>query len=61
MSFKEKNFAYISTTFGEFLDRIDAGERLYLRSLSSEAPSEKPANITMDFPTITADFSLPPE
>jgi tRNA wybutosine-synthesizing protein 4 len=61
MSFKAKNFAYSSKTFGEFLDRIDGGERLYLRSLSSEEPSGKPANIASDFPTIAADFSLPPE
>jgi tRNA wybutosine-synthesizing protein 4 len=61
MSFKAKNFAYTSKTFGDFLDQIDAGERLYLRSLSSEKPSEKPADIATDFPTIAADFSLPPE
>jgi tRNA wybutosine-synthesizing protein 4 len=61
MSFKEKNFAYKSKSFGEFLDQIDAGERLYLRSLSSEGPSEKPANIARDFPTLAADFCLPPE
>jgi len=61
MSFKAKNFAYSPRTFGEFLDQIDSGEKLYLRSLSSEGPSEKPANIATDFPDIAADFSLPPE
>jgi tRNA wybutosine-synthesizing protein 4 len=61
MSFKAKNFAYTSKAFGDFLDQIDAGERLYLRSLSSKNPSENPADIAKDFPTIAADFSLPPE
>jgi tRNA wybutosine-synthesizing protein 4 len=45
MSFKAKNFAYTSMTFGDFLDQIDHGKRLYLRSLSSEKPSEIPANM----------------
>jgi tRNA wybutosine-synthesizing protein 4 len=61
MSFKAMNFAYNSRAFGDFVDQIDAGERLYLRSLSSDKPSEIPANIAADFPTIAADFSLPPE
>jgi tRNA wybutosine-synthesizing protein 4 len=61
MSFKVKNFAYTSKNFGDFLDQIDAGERLYLRSLSSDKPSEMAANIASDFPTIAMDFSLPPE
>jgi tRNA wybutosine-synthesizing protein 4 len=61
MSFKAKNFAYTSKTFGNFLDQVDAGKMLYLRSLSSDRPSEKPADITIDFPTIAADFYLPPE
>lgn len=61
MSFKAKNFAYTSKKFGDFLDQIDAGEMLYLRSLSSEKPSETAANIARDFPTIAMDFSLPRE
>lgn len=61
MSFKAKNFAYTSKMFGDFLDQIDAGENLYFRSLSSDEPSEIPANIATDFPTIAADFSMPPE
>jgi tRNA wybutosine-synthesizing protein 4 len=61
MDFKVKNFAYTPKRFGDFLDQIDAGGRLYLRSLSTENPSEIPANITRDFSTIAADFVLPPE
>jgi len=61
MSFKAKNFAYSPKAFGEFLDKVESGEKLYLRSLSREGPSEKPANIATDFPNISADFSLPPE
>lgn len=61
MNFVSKNFEYIKKPFGDFLDAIDAGERLYLRSLSAEKPSELPAEISRDFPTISDDFRLPPE
>jgi tRNA wybutosine-synthesizing protein 4 len=61
MSFKAKNFVYTPKPFGEFLDQIEAGQRLYLRALSAEKPSELPTNISRDFPTIAADFVLPPE
>lgn len=46
--------------FGDFMDSIDAGEALYLRSLS-EKPSELPADLRRDFPVIAADFTLPKE
>jgi tRNA wybutosine-synthesizing protein 4 len=61
MDFQSKNFTYVTKTFGDFIDKTDNGERLYLRSLSSEKPSEFPADIARDFPTIAADFRLPPE
>lgn len=61
MNFVEKNFAYKTKPFGEFIDQVVAGNRLYLRSLSSEKPSESPANISIDFPTLASDFRLPPE
>ncbi len=61
MNFKTKNFAYVSKKFGEFMDQIESGDKLYLRSLSSEKPSEKAADITHDFPTISGDFRLPYE
>lgn len=43
------------------MDDIESGERLYLRSLSSEKPAEKAADIKDDFPTIAHDFRLPSE
>ncbi|KAH6713629.1 hypothetical protein BKA61DRAFT_46079 [Leptodontidium sp. MPI-SDFR-AT-0119] len=61
MDFKFKNFAYTTKRFGDFLDQIQDGQKLYLRSLSAEKPSEQPADITQDFPTISADFQLPKE
>jgi tRNA wybutosine-synthesizing protein 4 len=61
MNFKTKNFNYTPKRFGDFFDQIDSGEKLYLRSLSSEKPSEQPADFTRDFPSIAPDFRLPPE
>lgn len=61
MNFTTKNFAYVTKRFGDFLDKIESGEKLYLRSLSSEKPSEKVADIKHDFQTIADDFRLPPE
>jgi tRNA wybutosine-synthesizing protein 4 len=61
MDFQSKNFIYTNKPFGEFIDQAESGSRLYLRSLSSEKPSELPADITKDFSTIAADFQLPPE
>jgi tRNA wybutosine-synthesizing protein 4 len=60
MNFQSKNFAYVTKPFGEFIDQIESGGRLYLRSLSSEKPAEFPADISRDFPSITEDFQLPP-
>ncbi len=61
MDFKAKNFKYSTVRFGDFLDRVVAGERLYLRALSAEKPSELPANIAKDYPSIAPDFQLPKE
>lgn len=47
--------------FGEFMDAINQGDKLYLRSLSANRPSELPAELSRDFPTIAADFNLPSE
>ncbi|KAI9744954.1 MAG: tRNA methyltransferase ppm2 [Claussenomyces sp. TS43310] len=60
MDFVSKNFDYVKMSFGDFTDAIDKGERLYLRSLSSNKPSELPADIFEDYPTICNDFRLPP-
>lgn len=43
------------------MDQIEAGEKLYLRSLSLDKPSEQPADIARDFPSLAADFRLPAE
>jgi len=61
MDFKAKNFKYSTIKFGDFLDRIDAGEKLYLRALSSEKPAELPTKIETDYPSIAQDFQIPPE
>ncbi|QSZ35918.1 hypothetical protein DSL72_007040 [Monilinia vaccinii-corymbosi] len=61
MSFSSKNFAYVTKKFGDFLDEVEKGSKLYLRSLSAEKASELPADIVKDYPTISADFQLPPE
>ena len=61
MDFKSKNFSYTPKKFGGFLDQIEAGETLYLRSLSADKPADLPTNIATDFPSIAADFQLPPE
>lgn len=61
MNFKAKNFSYVTKRFGDLIDEIDAGSKLYLRSLSAERPSELPADIRRDFPSIADDFRLPPE
>jgi tRNA wybutosine-synthesizing protein 4 len=61
MDFVTKNFRYVTQPFGEFIQAVDAGDRLYLRSLSAEKPSEQPADLDRDFPAIAKDFRLPPE
>ena len=59
MSFQKKNFSYVRKSFGDFIDQITAGSKLYLRSLSSEKPSQQPAQLALDFPELASDFSLP--
>jgi tRNA wybutosine-synthesizing protein 4 len=61
MNFQNKNFSYVTRTFGTFLDEVYAGARLYLRSISTENPSEVPANLSLDFPGLRDDFHLPAE
>ncbi|KAH8816282.1 hypothetical protein F5884DRAFT_852728 [Xylogone sp. PMI_703] len=61
MSFTSKNFSYVTKPFGDFMKEVDEGAKLYLRSLSTEKPSELPADITTDFPSISKDFWFPPE
>ncbi|KAH7397715.1 hypothetical protein BKA64DRAFT_672629 [Cadophora sp. MPI-SDFR-AT-0126] len=61
MDFNSKNFGYTTKRFGNFMDQIQEGQRLYLRSLSTDKPSEQPADISKDFSSIAPDFQLPPE
>ncbi|KAK3678012.1 tRNA methyltransferase ppm2 [Recurvomyces mirabilis] len=61
MDFKNKNFQYVTQSFGSFLDSCAGGEKLYLRSLSKDAPSDQPTNLADDYPEIAADFELPGE
>lgn len=61
VDFRSKNFSYITKPFGEFIDQASNGEKVYFRSLSSDNPSELPANLARDFPSIATDFQLPPE
>ncbi|KFX89195.1 hypothetical protein O988_08722 [Pseudogymnoascus sp. VKM F-3808] len=61
MDFVSKNFQYVTKDFKSFIESINSGEKLYLRSLAVGKPSELPADITRDFPEIAGDFHLPPE
>ncbi|KAK3721057.1 tRNA methyltransferase ppm2 [Vermiconidia calcicola] len=61
MDFQKKNFSYETREFGPFIDAAERGEKVYLRSLSKGAPSERPTNIYEDFPEIAQDFRLPEE
>lgn len=61
MDFTTKNFSYTSMPFGEFFDKIEGGDKLYLRSLSSEEPSTSPTTLAQDFPSIASDFRVPPQ
>lgn len=61
MNFVTKNFAYTTKKFTDFMDEISSGRRSYLRSLSVDKPSDLPANLATDFPSIAADFRLPVE
>ena len=61
MDFQTKNFSYVSQSFGDFLDAAEEGQKLYLRSVSSEEPAVRPAELSRDFPEISEDFRLPLE
>lgn len=61
MNFLEKNFDYQRMSFGEFLQQAEAGQAVYLRSLSTSKPTQQVTNLRDDFPSIADDFSLPVE
>ncbi|KAK2612857.1 tRNA methyltransferase ppm2 [Conoideocrella luteorostrata] len=61
MDFNSKNFHYVTQPFGAVMHRAEAGDRVYMRALSHEKPTEQPANIHRDFPRLATDFCLPKE
>lgn len=61
MDFNAKNFRYVTTCFKDFAQRVEKGDRVYLRALSNKKPTEKPASLTDDFPALAPDFILPPQ
>ena len=61
LDFQLKNFRYVKKPFKDFVDEISQGSSQYLRSLSSENPAGKPANIHVDFPELASNFKLPPQ
>lgn len=61
MDFTAKNFRYVTTEFGDFVRKVKNGEMVYLRALSHEKPSERPAMLADDFPALASDFLLPPQ
>lgn len=61
MDFNAKNFRYVTTDFADFGQRVEKGDRLYLRALSDDMPTERPAMLSDDFPTLASDFVLPTE
>ena len=61
MDFNSKNFRYTTDSFGTVMAKMQNGGRMYLRSLSREKPSESPANLEQDFPSLAEEFRLPEE
>ncbi|XP_066543085.1 tRNA wybutosine-synthesizing protein 5 isoform X2 [Hoplias malabaricus] len=69
MDFLHKNFIYRTLTFNEFVQRaastehteffITKDESYYLRSLGEDARKE-PADLSKQFPELSADFQIPP-
>lgn len=61
MDFNGKTFVYKTMSFGDFAAQVQDGKRLYLRSLSADAPADQPASLEQDFPALGAEFVLPDE
>ncbi|EGX89188.1 leucine carboxyl methyltransferase [Cordyceps militaris CM01] len=59
MDFNAKNFQYVTSDFGTIMARAKNGDRLYLRSLSNDKPTEQPAKLEEDFPDLATEFVLP--
>ncbi|RYP87882.1 hypothetical protein DL770_004716 [Monosporascus sp. CRB-9-2] len=61
MDFNAKNFVYVTVPFGDFMQSVSEGNKMYLRALSEDQPAERPANLKTDFPQLADDFQLPEE
>lgn len=61
MNFQSKNFSYVTMPFGQFMDSIESGAKLYLRALSSSKPAKQATTLQEDYPEIAPDFCIPPE
>lgn len=61
MDFNAKNFRYTTMAFGDFARGVQAGNRMYLRALSPDAPADQAASLERDFPALATEFSLPKE
>lgn len=61
MRFANKNFTYKKMAFGDLIDAASGDAHLYMRGLSVEKPVEAPTSLEQDFPSLAADFILPPE
>lgn len=65
LNFLAKNFKYETMEFQDFIrsvfktEKTESDKNLYLRSLSTESPTGKPAIFRHDFESLSADFSLP--
>jgi tRNA wybutosine-synthesizing protein 4 len=59
MNFQKKDFKYTTLPFSSFIQSIEKGDHLYLRSISAVSPNSTPAHLAADFPEIADDFQLP--
>jgi tRNA wybutosine-synthesizing protein 4 len=64
MTFASKNFQYIKSPFGAFIDDLsastaDSPSYTYLRATSTTQATKQPTSLSEDFPEIAGDFILP--
>lgn len=60
MNFVKKDFKYTNLLFSSFLDRLQRpSSHLYLRALASANPAQQAANLELDWPELSPDFSVP--
>ena len=61
MDFNAKNFAYVTMPFGDFMQGVAQGDKMYLRALSEDQPADQPTDLKTDFPQLADEFQLPEE